>query len=411
MKVTPFLERGITLFAQRCKGSTTGKTKRSAGRTKGNTGRLKERKDPAMDLLPVNNVFCLCTMLARLLGEERSLDRHRSFRDRFFKKILLNDVGEGKPYATIAAVPFYQLIDQYHAWTLGLPMEHLNRWMTSLNLRGEDLGETITSTSTMNTPDAYLPPNLLGMRRIHLSSIGHLDGQLKLLDRKIHLRSSYEAAIASLRLASEDDVPSPVILSASSSPSSLSELPSSPQLTAPLRFVCLDIEAYERAPRKLTEFGLVIYDRSTGYTEHHHLIIREHGRFRNSHFAPDAKNRFVFGESMKVSTGEAMAFLESHLREPRTALVGHALPSDLGFLARAKIKRGKRVPAALLEAIPKYDLQYLHRCRAASDRHRRLEDICQDLAITGWDAVPRHNAGNDAALTMAAFLRLMRIIE
>lgn len=400
MRVTPsFLGRGVALFAQRCKGSTAGKVKRPAGKAKGNLGGRGEGNEPVMDLLPATNVFCLCTTLARLLGGEVSSDRHRSFRDQFLKQIVLNDVGEGKPYATMAAIPFYQLVDQHHAWTLGLPMEHLFRWMTFLSLSEEDGGERGTTVaSIINTPEACLPPKLLGMRRVHLPSIGHLDDQLRLLDRKMRLRRGYEAAVDSL------------CLNSANAPSSTSPLPSS-QPAVPLRFVCLDIEAYERAPRKLTEFGIVIYDRPTGRTEHHHLIIREHGKLRNSHFAPDAKNRFVFGESRRMSTGEAMAFLESHLREPRTALVGHALPSDLGFLARAKIRRGKRVSAALLEAIPKYDLQWLHRCRAASDRHRRLEDICRDLAITGWDTIPQHNAGNDAALTMAAFLRLMRIIQ
>ena len=173
------------------------------------------------------------------------------------------------------------------------------------------------------------------------------------------------------------------------------------------RFVCLDIEAYEHSSRKLTEFGLATYCRDSGISSTHHIIIQEHYRLRNRRFAPDAKDCFAFGESITMSTGKAMAFLHEMLRaEPGTALVGHALKSDLAFLRNAKTSKGSRIPEDYLHSLPHLDVQHLFQCREGRQAASKLEVICEALRIP---TQTMHNAGNDAALTLVALLRLLKI--
>lgn len=187
----------------------------------------------------------------------------------------------------------------------------------------------------------------------------------------------------------------------------------SPQGKLIHRFVALDIEAFERAPRRLTEFGIAIYDRDTRHTQHHHLLIREHLRHCNTQFAPNRKRHFAFGKSLVMSTAQAMGFLTSlllprHPSEGRVALVGHALSCDLAFLRRAKVRHSRdRIKAAILDGVPHYDLQGLHRHWECNWKASSLEAVCSSLEIP---TKALHNAGNDAAYTLEAFRKLTKIV-
>ncbi|PJF19519.1 DnaQ-like exo super family protein [Paramicrosporidium saccamoebae] len=169
------------------------------------------------------------------------------------------------------------------------------------------------------------------------------------------------------------------------------------------RFVALDIEAYEHSPRKLTEFGISTYDCVTRKSENFHIIITEHVKLRNKRFMHDAKDHFAFGKSLYMNTAEAMAFFATKLHEPGTALVGHSLKCDLKFIERSKVA-GERISVRAIEKLPMYDLQYLFRCSRCSEMHSKLDVIVARLGIANE---VMHNAGNDAALTMSAFLKLM----
>lgn len=327
-----------------------------------------ERKPVCLNSLSVH--------LLDLLQEKTSPDETAAchIRKQLLQVCLQADIGENKLFQEFSSVPFLSLYDRYGLELLGLYDEHAERWA-----RGylDSKGIAASSSAKLDLSFTQQKGDIKRVIETKFVCFEALVEHLRHLDKLAKLRKHFETTVASLR-----------------SPTSRIK-----------RFVCLDIEAYEHSQRKLTEFGICTYNIGRCNTlEAHHMIIREHQKLVNKKFAPDAKHQFAFGESRRMSTSDAMAFLERELEQPGTALVGHALESDLRFLKRAHINCGRRINSSLVERVAKYDLQHLFRCREASLKSRKLVDICRQLAIP---TVVMHNAGNDAAQTMAAFLRLI----
>jgi hypothetical protein len=274
-------------------------------------------------------------------------------------------------------IPIYRLKDPEERKRLGLDQTHIARWMSSF-----------VESKSKSTPSHVINEILMRLKiesvswleaeRLKLANFEAVNERLRRFDQQERLYDNYASTVVELN---------------------------DPKCSIS-RFVALDIEAYERAQRKLTEFGVTIYDRDLDWLESHHIIIKEHAKLRNSHFAPDAKGDFAFGVSDRLSTSDAMRFLSEQLAEPNTALIGHALPSDLRFLRRAKLNKGRRISDTLLGQVKMYDMQYLHRCKKMSGRNYKLTDILKELGIN-HDGVHMHNAGNDATFTMRAFINLM----
>lgn len=173
------------------------------------------------------------------------------------------------------------------------------------------------------------------------------------------------------------------------------------------RFVALDIEAYEFNHQRLTELGICTFDRATGDTNHRHIIIGENQKYVNHKHCKNARLKFAYGESQVLKQDDAFAVLLKELSVPGSVLIGHAVKSDISFLVNCKIaKDGKAFNEEFLNSIPKYDVQQLHKTIWGYGSEQRLETVVNDIDL------PRtafHNAGNDAALTMAALLALLRI--
>lgn len=298
---------------------------------------------------------------------------------------LIDSVGPGKDSAPYSAVPFYHVVGQDRACSVGVDASCASACLALYHARTKKAPQTPDAAAGRDTVERTLrrlAAQAVGWaeaRRVSHSSPASVHEHFRRLDRAQARREEFDAAIAQLHGAG----------------------------CAIERFVALDIEAYELAQRKLTEVGVAVYDRRLEWLEAHHIVVREHRRLRNRRFAPDARDEFAFGESVRMSSDEAMAFVTEQLAAPRTALVGHALLNDLRFLRRAKLSSSRsRVDEALLDALPKYDLQRLYQARERTERQAKLADICAALGVAEQTM---HNAGNDAALTLTAFLRLLRL--
>lgn len=341
------------------------KTADSSGKRKIEVPYLQEKHGP---------IYCLNSLSkaiywAKQQGSPDVKDEHHHENHRSLRTNLIMNALKGSPMP----VPFYHLRDQ--------------RWRKRVGLSAELLSSCFVGTPVDETVVDGIMQSLEGesVSWLEAKQVSHTNYQdaladiLRNYDKIENLLHHY-----ALTLATINDPACPI-----------------------RRFVALDIEAYEKSRRKLTEFGLATYCRDSHESTTYHIIIREHHRLRNREFAPDAKDRFAFGESIFMSTGEAMAFLAKLLAAaPGTALVGHSVSNDLAFLKNAKTQRGTRISEALLNSIPHFDIQHLYRCREGLHNGAKLETICEALRIP---AEAMHNAGNDAALTLVAFLRLMKI--
>lgn len=329
-------------------------------------------------------LYCMDSLSRELM---RLLHPSRDHANKELIRLVRGQFGEtiwgqvGTPNGPVSAtnIPVYHLYDHGFRRWVGFDAAQLSKWLLLMR----------TAAKNVNAPEEAFSKILDDLhgeattRWAHVKKVSHsnwisLKDYLRTVDRLGNLRDYYDQTVEELN-----------------------------KQGCPIqRFVALDIEAFETAPRKLTEFGITVYDLPTGDCNNIHIIIKEHEKLRNKKFAKDAKDRFEFGQSVYMRTTEAMKFLEAQLMEPNTALVGHALKSDMKFLERAKVVGGRRIDLKMVEGLPKYDLQHLYRCSRCSEMHSKLETIITRL---GLPAFGMHNAGNDAALTMLAFLRLIRM--
>lgn len=123
-------------------------------------------------------------------------------------------------------------------------------------------------------------------------------------------------------------------------------------------FICIDLEAFERAIHKITEIGIATLD--TRYlkdlapgpnganwiakTQCKHLRISEHLNLLNKRFVKGCPDKFNFGVSQTVSLSDARGILErvfatgcdtaGVVEKRNVVIVGHDLPSDIKFLKR-----------------------------------------------------------------------------
>ena len=113
-------------------------------------------------------------------------------------------------------------------------------------------------------------------------------------------------------------------------------------------FICVDVEAYEKEPRPVTEIGISILDtndlvdlppghRGANWMEKirsRHFRITETAHLHNSEFVTGCADRFEFGESEFCSINEAPQVVASCFRPPYSApssnAIGDADASDQG---------------------------------------------------------------------------------
>ncbi|MCJ1289292.1 hypothetical protein MMC34_000824 [Xylographa carneopallida] len=199
-------------------------------------------------------------------------------------------------------------------------------------------------------------------------------------------------------------------------------------------FISVDVEAFERNHSLITEIGISTLDTNElidlppglggkdwmTRIKSRHFRIRERAHIVNKDFITGCPERFekVFGVSEFISIDDAPAVVASCFRPPFSALidaapvtqsgdtkakrkivlVGHDIKTDINYLRDLGYDPGNL--SNLLEVLDTADVYRALKCDASGIN---LGSILCDLGLTGWNL---HNAGNDAAYTLQALIRV-----
>ncbi|KAL8772954.1 MAG: hypothetical protein Q9209_001974 [Squamulea sp. 1 TL-2023] len=208
-------------------------------------------------------------------------------------------------------------------------------------------------------------------------------------------------------------------------------------------FVCVDVEAYEKYNRPITEIGVSTLDTNDliGLSpgeygkawmkkiRARHFRIRETAHLHNSEFVSGCAERFEpeFGVSEWISFKEAPQVIATCFRPPysrpvdhtndgsngdsttttnganvqkrKLVLVGHDIKMDIDYLRKLGYDVGNL--SNLIEALDTADL---YRAWKHHQNPSKLGSILMDMEMVGWNL---HNAGNDAAYTLQALIGII----
>ncbi|OBU01039.2 hypothetical protein VE01_00919 [Pseudogymnoascus verrucosus] len=193
-------------------------------------------------------------------------------------------------------------------------------------------------------------------------------------------------------------------------------------------FICVDIEAYEKNHRLITEIGIATLDtaditnispeeRGTSWfsaIRARHFRIKEYGHLNNTEYLQGCADMFRFGTSEWIKIADAPKSVADCFKPPfsnplslspidpsekrKIVLVGHDLPQDIAFLRQLGYDPGN-LPN-LLECT---DTAHMYRAFRREPNNSGLGKVLADLDIAGWDL---HNAGNDAVYTLQAMVAI-----
>ncbi|KAK5678398.1 hypothetical protein LTR17_027648 [Elasticomyces elasticus] len=193
-------------------------------------------------------------------------------------------------------------------------------------------------------------------------------------------------------------------------------------------FLCVDCEAYEWAQHKVTELGVAILDTRrlrqdisspdfgsiVGEIEYAHFRPVEYSNLVNRKFIKGCPNSFGFGQSTWIRLADAPRLLarifldpsnlslaaafDTPWREKRNVvLVGHGLANDESYVRALG-----------------FDIRGVSNIIGYADTQRlagvNMIALTKVLYGLGIHAVNLHNAGNDAAYTLQALMRMV-IVE
>ncbi|KAI0202224.1 hypothetical protein F4808DRAFT_83584 [Astrocystis sublimbata] len=185
-----------------------------------------------------------------------------------------------------------------------------------------------------------------------------------------------------------------------------------------VRFVCVDIEAYEKDTRLVTEVGLAVLDTKHAtdicpgeggenwfpLIQAHHLRIIERRHLMNSEFVKGCPEAFNFGESQMVCkkdiskvVGELISAAENK-DQRQVVLVGHDLKQDLKYLLSIGYN-----PWCVPQIVDEVDTMSMYQRIEQSPNGRGLAKVCADLGFSGRNY---HNGGNDAVYTLRAMISM-----
>ncbi|OBT62350.1 hypothetical protein VE03_08437 [Pseudogymnoascus sp. 23342-1-I1] len=196
-------------------------------------------------------------------------------------------------------------------------------------------------------------------------------------------------------------------------------------------FICVDVEAYEKNHRLITEIGIATLDtadiadlvpeeRGANWfpaIRARHFRIKEYGHLNNTEFLQGCADMFRFGTSEWITLADAPKSVADCFKPPFSAphspstptaespsdkrkivLVGHDLPADIAFLRQLGYDPGNL--SNLLECT---DTTHMYRAFRREPHNSGLGKVLADLDIAGWDL---HNAGNDAVYTLQAMVAI-----
>ncbi|RYO82585.1 hypothetical protein DL766_000201 [Monosporascus sp. MC13-8B] len=183
-----------------------------------------------------------------------------------------------------------------------------------------------------------------------------------------------------------------------------------------VRFVCVDVEAYEKNAELVTEIGLAVLDTddimdvAPGENGENwfskiatvHFRIMEYSSIINSQFVQGCPDSFAFGNSDFVSlkdiaqeVGDIIGDNVSGDKRP-VILVGHDIAQDLAYLQKVGYN-----PWRMPHIVDEIDTMSMFQRLKRSQDGRGLETVCSDLGYPGYDF---HNAGNDAHFTLRSMI-------
>ncbi|XDG01546.1 hypothetical protein ABKA04_001161 [Annulohypoxylon sp. FPYF3050] len=185
-----------------------------------------------------------------------------------------------------------------------------------------------------------------------------------------------------------------------------------------VRFVCVDVEAWERSRHVITEVGFAVLDTEDTMRvapgkdgcnwfeliKSRHFVIREHLDKINTMYVQGCPHLFSFGASEYVYSkdiarmiGNIIGDTESEDKRP-VIMVGHDMVQDLKYLTDVGFNIW-RVPQFKDEIDTKSMYQRLQK----SANGRALSTLCEELGVPGYNF---HNAGNDATYTLRAMIAM-----
>jgi len=215
-------------------------------------------------------------------------------------------------------------------------------------------------------------------------------------------------------------------------------------------FVCVDCESWERNHSAVTEVGIAAldmdalppsqqptYETILPLMTYRHIRITEHRNLRNGRFVPDAADLFDFGttefQALRVlPTTLAEVFtpppLSSHTtpegkkRRRVIVFVGHDAGTDIRYLYDCKFDSRVAVretlqrldsqagyEASAAREMDVFDTAEMYRAITGETNTKGLGKMLVELELQPWNL---HNAGNDAAYTLRAFVKMCdRLME
>lgn len=189
-------------------------------------------------------------------------------------------------------------------------------------------------------------------------------------------------------------------------------------------FVCVDIEAWEKNSKMITEIGVATLDtrdikgvlpgKNGEYwmakIRARHFRIKEHAHLHNTEYVEGCADKFDFGKSEFIALNDAPKVIASCFKPPFSGpdqvsdpdrpiiLLGHDTAADVNFMSQLG-----------------YDVHNLRNLQEIADtasmwrylkrepNPRNLGMILYELEIAGWNL---HNAGNDAVFTLQAMIAM-----
>lgn len=168
---------------------------------------------------------------------------------------------------------------------------------------------------------------------------------------------------------------------------------------------CIDVEAWERDMKKITEIGISIFDPRNQENaivpslQTFHLRPRENLRFKNGRFVPNNATYFSGTASYILSMEDSITFLKKLIEkyffnaDIPCCLVGHDLKGDVKWL--------KSLGIDFPEHNPNIDTQLL-----MSFLTQQKRSLTHSLSLIGIPHANLHNAGNDAYYTLLLALKI-----
>lgn len=164
--------------------------------------------------------------------------------------------------------------------------------------------------------------------------------------------------------------------------------------------ISIDFEMYEVKQNKILEIGYVLFDIQTGQIdEHHHLIIKEHLKYKNGKYVPDNRSQYQHGCSIELSLEQAFNQLQTTISKS-SLILAHGSTHD------RKILNDYIDPVVYLSK-PFIDTNTLNKMLTNFNHNRKLCDVAVEWGVSIKDVI-FHNAGNDADITAKIFINMIK---